>query len=119
MLKKVALSLVSTGLLISACQPDPQILETTVAKASLVPDEAIEYGQLPNGVRYAVRANSTPTNTASLLMRFDTGSINERDETRGIAHFLEHMAFNGSKNIPEGEMIKRLEVFGLAFGARE
>lgn len=117
MLKKVALSLVSTGLLISACQPDPQILETTVAKASLVPDEAIEYGQLPNGVRYAVRANSTPTNTASLLMRFDTGSINERDETRGIAHFLEHMAFNGSKNIPEGEMIKRLEVFGLAFGA--
>jgi len=49
-------------------------------------------------------------------MRIDTGSINENDETRGLAHFLEHMAFNGSENIPEGEMIKTLEKFGLAFG---
>jgi len=50
-------------------------------------------------------------------MRIDTGSMNETDETRGLAHFLEHMAFNGSENIPEGEMTKRLERFGLAFGA--
>ena len=80
-------------------------------------DAAITYGELPNGLRYAVRENDTPTKTASLLMRFDTGSLNETDETRGIAHFLEHMAFNGSENIPEGEMTKRLERFGLAFGA--
>ena len=50
-------------------------------------------------------------------MRIETGSLNETEETRGIAHFLEHMAFNGSENIPEGEMTKRLERFGLAFGA--
>jgi len=62
-------------------------------------------------------ANETPSNTATLLMRFDTGSINEADGQQGLAHFLEHMAFNGSTNIPEGEMIKRLEKFGLAFGA--
>jgi len=62
-------------------------------------------------------ANETPSNTATLLMRFDTGSVNEVDGQEGLAHFLEHMAFNGSKNIPEGEMIKRLEKFGLAFGA--
>ncbi len=80
-------------------------------------DPAITYGELPNGLRYAVRQNDTPTQTASLLMRIDTGSINETDETRGLAHFLEHMAFNGSENIPEGEMTKRLERFGLAFGA--
>jgi len=80
-------------------------------------DEAITYGELPNGLRYAVRENDTPTKTATLLMRFDTGSLNETDETRGLAHFLEHMAFNGSENIPEGEMTKRLERFGLAFGA--
>lgn len=80
-------------------------------------DEAITYGVLPNGLRYAVRQNATPTKTATLLMRIDTGSLNETDETRGLAHFLEHMAFNGSENIPEGEMTKRLERFGLAFGA--
>ena len=80
-------------------------------------DTAITYGELPNGLRYAVRENDTPTKTASLLMRIDTGSINETNETRGLAHFLEHMAFNGSENIPEGEMTKRLERFGLAFGA--
>ena len=80
-------------------------------------DTAITYGELSNGLRYAVRENDTPTQTATLLMRFDTGSINETEETRGLAHFLEHMAFNGSENIPEGEMTKRLERFGLAFGA--
>ena len=80
-------------------------------------DEAITYGELSNGLRYAVRQNDTPTKTATLLMRIDTGSLNETDDTRGIAHFLEHMAFNGSENIPEGEMTKRLERFGLAFGA--
>jgi len=72
--------------------------------SDLVAEAAIEYGRLPNGLRYAVMANETPSNTATLLMRFDTGSI-------------KHMAFNGSTNIPEGEMIKRLEKFGLAFGA--
>jgi len=80
-------------------------------------DPAIKYGELPNGLRYAVRQNDTPTKTASLLMRIDTGSLNETEETRGLAHFLEHMAFNGSENIPEGEMTKRLERYGLAFGA--
>ncbi|RKQ71034.1 zinc protease [Litorimonas taeanensis] len=85
--------------------------------SDLAVDPNIEYGKLENGLRYAVRSNSTPTKTATLLMRVDTGSLNESDETRGLAHFLEHMAFNGSKNIPEGEMIKRLEKFGLSFGA--
>ncbi len=80
-------------------------------------DTAITYGKLANGLRYAVRENDTPTQTATLLMRVDTGSLNETDETRGLAHFLEHMAFNGSENIPEGEMTKKLERFGLAFGA--
>lgn len=89
-----------------------------VHQASDVPvDEAVQYGRLPNGLRYAVKSNDTPTKTASLLMRIDAGSLDETDETRGLAHFLEHMAFNGSEAIPEGEMIKRLERLGLAFGA--
>ncbi|MEP1230082.1 MAG: insulinase family protein [Litorimonas sp.] len=112
---------VITGLILTACQG--QVSKPTdpiyfAHQASDLPsDPDIEYGRLPNGVRYAVRHNETPTKTASLLMRIDTGSLNETDETRGIAHFLEHMAFNGSENIPENEMTKRLEKFGLAFGA--
>jgi len=108
---------------LSGCKaPSPQNLTVDdvpfVHMASDLPvDEAITYGELPNGLRYAVRQNDTPTKTATLLMRIDTGSMNETDETRGLAHFLEHMAFNGSENIPEGEMTKRLERFGLAFGA--
>ena len=61
--------------------------------------------------------NDTPTKTAALRVRIGTGSLNETDQQRGLAHFLEHMAFNGTKNIPEGEMVKRLERHGLAFGA--
>ncbi len=84
--------------------------------SDLVMDEDILYGRLPNGLRYATMSNDTPSRTATLLMRFDVGSLDETDETRGLAHFLEHMAFNGSEAIPEGEMIKRLERLGLAFG---
>ncbi len=83
----------------------------------LKPDSGVEYGRLENGLKFAVMQNATPSNTATLLMRFDTGSINEADDERGLAHFLEHMAFNGSENVPEGELIPRLEKFGLAFGA--
>ncbi|MGJ8559419.1 MAG: M16 family metallopeptidase [Litorimonas sp.] len=79
-------------------------------------DEDILYGRFPNGLRYAVMSNDTPSRTATLLMRIDAGSLDETDATRGLAHFLEHMAFNGSDAIPEGEMIKRLERLGLAFG---
>lgn len=110
-----------SAFIVGACQdsslkPDG-VVDFAYQASDLPSDPAIEYGRLPNGVRYAVRQNKTPTNTASLLMRIGTGSLNETDETRGLAHFLEHMAFNGSENIPENEMTKRLEKFGLAFGA--
>ena len=81
------------------------------------PDREWRYGVLPNGMRYAIRANATPREAASLRLRFDVGSTAEADDQRGLAHFLEHMAFNGSKNVSEGEMVKILERHGLAFGA--
>jgi len=117
MFKNYLYASVFVGLSLSACQSEPQVHYFPHDGSDLVADDSIEYGRLPNGVRYAVMANETPSNTASLLMRFDTGSVNEADDEQGLAHFLEHMAFNGSKNIPEGEMVKRLEKFGLAFGA--
>ena len=86
--------------------------------ASDIPvDPDIIFGVLPNGMKYALLKNSTPKDSVVLRMRFDVGSFAEADDQRGLAHFLEHMAFNGSKGVPEGEMIKLLERKGLAFGA--
>ena len=87
-------------------------------EASDVPvDPGYTFGQLENGMRYVIRRNATPEGTALVRMRIDSGSLEETDGERGLSHFLEHMAFNGSKGIPEGEMIKLLEREGLAFGA--
>ena len=80
-------------------------------------DQGYTFGQLPNGMRYVIRQNATPAGTALVRMRIDSGALEETDTERGLSHFLEHMAFNGSKGIPEGEMIKLLEREGLAFGA--
>lgn len=86
--------------------------------ASDVPvDPNIVFGLLPNGMKYALLRNSTPRDSVVLRMRFDVGSFAEAEDQRGLAHFLEHMAFNGSTHVPEGEMIKLLERKGLAFGA--
>lgn len=87
------------------------------APSDLQRDATIRFGRLSNGMRYAIQRNTTPQNGASIRMRIDVGSTVEAEDQRGLAHFLEHMAFNGSKNVPEGEMVKMLERFGLAFGA--
>ncbi|HJR82786.1 MAG TPA: insulinase family protein [Sphingomicrobium sp.] len=79
-------------------------------------DPAVTYGRLPNGMKYAIRANSTPKGTASIRLYLDVGSIAESERERGLAHFIEHMAFNGTTHVPEGEMMKILERQGLAFG---
>ncbi len=81
------------------------------------PESGWHFGQLDNGLRYIVRRNDRPENTALVRMDIATGSLDERDDERGYAHYVEHMAFNGSTNVPEGEMIKLLERLGLAFGA--
>jgi zinc protease len=111
----VALALVLAA---NAAAAQAQAVQGTAAVAvtDLVPDPDVRFGVLPNGMRYQIRKNATPPNNASLRMRIDTGSMYEADDQRGLAHFIEHMAFNGSKNVPEGEFIKRLERAGLKFG---
>lgn len=93
----------------------PQRAEWKVG-AGLQADPAVRFGVLPNGMRYAIRRNATPPGEASLRLRIDTGSLNETEEQRGLAHFLEHMVLNGTKNVPEGEFVRRLERHGLKFG---
>ena len=114
---------VSSLALISGCKatqdtaPDPASVDFAHQLSDLPLDPAITFGRLDNGMRYALRTNATPSDTASLLFRFDTGSLDEAEDERGIAHFLEHMAFNGSTAYPEAELVKSLERLGLAFGA--
>ena len=85
--------------------------------SDLEPDASIIYGKLPNGLRYAIRPNHRPQNQVIVRMAIDFGSAVEADDEQGLAHFIEHMAFNGSTNVPEGEMVKMLERLGLSFGA--
>ncbi len=80
-------------------------------------DPGYTFGQLDNGMRFILRENATPEGTALVRMRIDSGSLDENESERGLSHYLEHMAFNGSTNIPEGEMVALLEREGLAFGA--
>ncbi len=80
-------------------------------------DPAWRFGRLANGMRYAIRENATPKGTAAVRLEVAAGSLDESESERGFAHFVEHMAFNGSTNVPEGEMVKLLERKGLAFGA--
>lgn len=84
--------------------------------SDLPADPAVRYGVLENGMRYAILQNDTPTGSASMRLVFNVGSLVEDDDQRGLAHFIEHMSFNGTTNVPEGEMVPVLERYGLAFG---
>ncbi len=86
-------------------------------EASDIPaDKGVRYGVLANGLRYAIMENDTPSGTAALRLVFNVGSLAEDEDQLGLAHFIEHMAFNGTTNVPEGEMVTLLERYGLAFG---
>jgi zinc protease len=80
------------------------------------PDPAIKYGTLPNGMRYAIQRWPTPRGEASIRLRIAAGSYMESDAQSGLMHFMEHMAFNGSENVPESEFDKMMSREGLAFG---
>jgi len=74
-------------------------------------------GVLPNGLRYYVQANKAPAKRAYLWLAVNAGSAQEDDDQLGYAHFLEHMAFNGTKNFPRQELIDFIESTGMSFGA--
>ena len=87
------------------------------AVSDIPADSNVRFGSLPNGMRYAILRNATPPGQASLRLRIAAGSLMENDDQQGLAHFMEHMAFNGTTNIPENELLRILERLGLAFGA--
>ncbi|WP_397598583.1 M16 family metallopeptidase [Sphingorhabdus sp.] len=119
----VAASVVGTPALSAAPQEKAKVHGTertapwNAETSDLEPDASIIYGRLPNGLRYAIRPNQRPQNQVLVRMTIDFGSAAEAEDEQGLAHFIEHMAFNGSTNVPEGEMVKMLERLGLSFGA--
>src|SRR5262249_33746852 len=80
-------------------------------------EREITIGQLPNGLRYYVRANKKPEKRAELRLVVKAGSVLEDDDQQGLAHFVEHMAFNGTSHFPKNEIIKFIESLGMRFGA--
>src|SRR5688500_3909473 len=80
-------------------------------------DPAITMGKFPNGLRYYILANRKPEKRAELRLVVKAGSVLEDDDQRGLAHFVEHMAFNGTKNFPKHDPVACIEALGLRFGA--
>ncbi len=84
---------------------------------SLPTDPAIRAGTLPNGLRYLIRRNAWPENRAELRLVVNAGSMQEDDDQRGLAHFVEHMAFNGTRRFARQTLVDYIERIGMQFGA--
>lgn len=96
------------------------LLAPSVARAQpLQTDPGLLTGTLDNGLSYIVMRHATPPGRAGLYLHISSGSLNETDEQRGAAHYLEHMAFNGSENFPPGTLVPFFEGLGLTFGRHQ
>ena len=80
-------------------------------------DSSVTIGKLENGLTYYLRNNQKPEKRVFLRLVLNAGSVLEDDNQQGLAHFVEHMAFNGTKNFAKNEIINYLESIGMRFGA--
>ena len=101
---------------------DPRAAAEPGGKPALSPadtlpfDKAVTTGTLPNGLRYYIRRNTRPEKRVSLQLAVKAGSVDEENDQQGLAHFLEHMAFNGTRRFKPGELIAALESTGARLG---
>lgn len=110
--------LVALGIALVAPRPAPAAPPVFGQETSdLKPDPAAIWGRLPNGLRYVVLPNKEPRARASLRLVVGSGSLYEKEAQRGLAHYLEHMAFNGSTHYPPGTLVEYLQRLGMSFGA--
>jgi zinc protease len=90
---------------------------TPVRAENLPSDERIQTGTFENGLKWMYRQHDNPPGRMAMMIHVSSGSLNEKEDQRGLAHFLEHMAFNGTENFAPGELIKFFESLGMEFGA--
>ncbi|OQP44515.1 peptidase M16 [Niastella yeongjuensis] len=91
---------------------------TWQARAQSLPlDPAVRTGKLPNGFTYFIRHNAEPAKRVVFYLANKVGSMQEEDNQRGLAHFMEHMSFNGTKHYPKNELVNYLQKSGVRFGA--
>ncbi len=102
---------------ILACSPKVNQQSTDTANVPIPKDSSVIIGTLPNGLTYYIRKNVEPKNRAELYLVNKVGSIVENDDQQGLAHFTEHMAFNGTRDFPKNELISYLQKAGVRFGA--
>ena len=79
-------------------------------------DPAVRYGKLPNGLTYYIRHNALPEHRANFYIAQKVGAVQEEESQRGLAHFLEHMCFNGTDHFPDDRLVKYCETIGVKFG---
>jgi zinc protease len=79
-------------------------------------DPSIHFGHLDNGLRFILKENRSPADRVGMHLYVQAGSLQETQEEQGIAHFLEHMLFNGSRHFPPGELVKFFQRIGMQFG---
>jgi zinc protease len=85
--------------------------------SDIATDAKATFGKLDNGLRYVIYPNAEPPGRVSVRMHINAGSLSEQENQRGLAHFLEHMVFNGSKNYKASELIPKMQRLGISFGA--
>ena len=105
------------AVILAAMAPLARATDWPQAHSDVPADPAIRFGVLPNGMRYAVMHNATPKGAVALRLEIGAGSLQESDAQQGLAHFLEHMAFRGSRNVPENEVWPGLQRLGMTIGA--
>ncbi len=111
-----AVVVLASGVALGQAVPGPAAGDLDKALPS---DPRVVSGEFENGLQYRVMQNAKPPGKVALYLHVDSGSLNEKDEQRGIAHYLEHMAFNGSENFPPGTVINFFQSMGLTFGQHQ
>lgn len=120
-MKKVLYSITLAALMIS-----PAIAQTSGSKQRKIVklsemkipvDPSVKIGKLANGLTYYIKQNPKPADKVELRLVVNAGSILEDDDQRGLAHFMEHMNFNGTKHFKKNELVDYLQSIGVKFGA--
>jgi len=115
----LTISLVAAAVRLAAAQPTPAAVRAQQAPLSevIAVDPQVRVGRLPNGLQYFVRANAQPRGRAELRLVVNAGSVLEDDDQRGLAHFVEHMSFNGTQHFPGQDVAAFIQALGMRFGA--